>query len=187
MKTETLWNEWFTVNSVISLNDVLDNSEASSVKSRPAESANEANTVNRINQSKRRQPIKMQDERNSRETSKNHCSNTARTRNMNQNPSIKALNEKLLPTNYSADKLIQRVVRLVKSYNKTDVTRLPSPWREKFQAFSLDEREFLYMDNRLDIPQAMRPMIMMCSLHYGRPGRDAMLAMIEDISASHSP
>ena len=66
VKAETVWNEWFTVNSVFSLNDVLDNSEASSVKSRPAESANEANTVNRINQAKRRQPIKMQDERNSR-------------------------------------------------------------------------------------------------------------------------
>ena len=84
VKAETLWNEWFTVNSVISLNDVLDNGEASSVKSRPAESANEANTVNRIIQAKRRQPIKMQDERNSQETSKNHCSNTARTRKMNQ-------------------------------------------------------------------------------------------------------
>ena len=132
VKAETLWNEWFTVNSVISLNDVLDNSEASSVKSRPAESANEANTVNRINQAKRRQPIKMQDERNSRETSKTHCSNTAGTRKMNQSPSIKALNENLLPANYSADKLIQRVIRLVKNYNKTGVTRLPSPWREKF-------------------------------------------------------
>ena len=36
------------------------------------------------------------------------------------------------------------------------------------------------MDNRLVITQAMRPMIM-CSLHYGHPGRDAMLSMIEDI------
>ena len=180
VKAETLWNEWFTVNSVISLNDVLDNSEASSVKSRPAESANEAKLVNRINQAKRRQPIKLQDERNSRGTSKTHCSNTARPRKMNQSPSLKALNEKLLPANYSADKLIQRVIRLVKIYKKTGVTRLPSPWREKLQAFSLDEREFLYMDNRLVIPQAMRPMIM-CSLQYGHPGRDAMLAMIEDI------
>ena len=183
VKAETLWNEWFTVNSVISLNDVLDNSEASSVKSRPAESTTEANTVNCINQAKGRQPVKTQDERNSRETSKNHCSNTARTRQMNQSPSIKASNEKLLPANYSADKLIQRVIRLVINYNKSGVTRLPAPWREKFQAFSLDEREFLYMEiffNRLVIPQAMRPMIM-CSLHYGNPGRDAMLAMIEDI------
>ena len=57
---------------------------------------------------------------------------------------------------------------------------MPSPCRETFRAFSLDEREFLYMDNRLVIPQSMRSMIM-CSLHYGHPGRDAMLAMIEDI------
>ena len=98
---------------------------------------------------------------------------------MSHSPSIKTLNEKLLPANYNADKLIQRVIRLVKNYNKMGVTRLPSPWREKFQAFSLDEREFLHMDNRLVIPQSMRSMIM-CSLHYGHPGRDAMLAMIED-------
>ena len=102
IKAETLWKEWFTVNSEISLNEVLADSEASSVKSRPAESANEANAVNRINQANRRQPIKMQDERNSRETSKSHCSNTARTRKMRQSPSIKALNEKHLPANYDA-------------------------------------------------------------------------------------
>ena len=36
------------------------------------------------------------------------------------------------------------------------------------------------MDNRLVIPQSMRPMIV-CSLHYGHPGRDARLAMIEDV------
>ena len=30
VKAETLWNEWFTVNSVISLNDVLDNNGATS-------------------------------------------------------------------------------------------------------------------------------------------------------------
>ena len=39
-KAETLWNEWFTVNSVISLNDVLDGSKVSSEKSKPAEKAN---------------------------------------------------------------------------------------------------------------------------------------------------
>ena len=32
VKAETLWNERFTINSVISLNDVIDNSEASSRK-----------------------------------------------------------------------------------------------------------------------------------------------------------
>ena len=36
------------------------------------------------------------------------------------------------------------------------------------------------MDKRLVIPQSLRPMIM-CSLHYGHPGRDSMLSMIADI------
>ena len=36
------------------------------------------------------------------------------------------------------------------------------------------------MDNRLVIPQSMRSMIM-CSLPYCHPGRDSMLAMVEDI------
>ena len=155
IKAETLWEEWFAVNSVISLNGVLDNNEASSEKSKPTEKANEANAVNGINQVIRRQPIKTQDERNWRETSKSHCRNTAHIRKMNQSPSMKLLNEKLLPANYRADYLIQRVIRLVKIYTKTGVTRLPSPWREKFQAFSFDDREFLYMDNRLVIPQSM--------------------------------
>ena len=36
------------------------------------------------------------------------------------------------------------------------------------------------MDNRLVINQSLRAMIT-CSLHYGHPGRDAMLAMMADI------
>ena len=32
----------------------------------------------------------------------------------------------------------------------------------------------------MDIPQAMRAMIM-CSLHYGHPGRDDMQGMVSDI------
>ena len=35
------------------------------------------------------------------------------------------------------------------------------------------------MDNRLLFPQSMRAMIM-CSLHYGHPGRDAVLSMVGD-------
>ena len=180
IKAETLWNEWFTVNSVISLNKVLDCSETSSEQSKPAESASEEICINRINQAGCQEPIKLQNERNSRQPSKRHCGKSVQKRKMSQSTSITQLNEKLLLSNYCADKLIQRVIRLVKTYNKTGVTRLPSPGREKFQTFSLDERGFLHTENRLVIPQAKTAMIM-CSLHYGHPGRDAMLAMIEDI------
>ena len=64
--------------------------------------------------------------------------------------------------------------------NETGISRQPSPWREKFQSFSIDDKEFLYMDNRLVILQSLRPMLM-CSLHYGHPGRVSMLSMIADI------
>ena len=99
---------------------------------------------------------------------------------MSGSSTIQLLNEKLLPANYSADKTIQRVIAIVKNYNETAVSRLPPPCREKFQSFSIDERNFLYMDNRLGFPQSMRAMIM-CSLRYGHPGRDAMLLMVGDI------
>ena len=48
------------------------------------------------------------------------------------NSAIQLLNEKLLPANYFVDKTIQRLIAIVKNYNKTTVKRLPSPWREKF-------------------------------------------------------
>ena len=84
IKAATLLNERFTVNILIRLNDVLDNKEASSEKTRPGESANEALAVNCINRADRRQPIKTQDKHNLWETSEIHCSITAHIRKMSQ-------------------------------------------------------------------------------------------------------
>ena len=73
----------------------------------------------------------------------------------------------LLITQRSSQKVIQRQVPYTTLWN-------------------LNAREFiplaiiLNMDNRLVIPQSMRQMIM-CSLHYGHTGRDAMLGMIGDV------
>ena len=146
-----------------------------------AKRASESNSINRVANANLKQPIRTRDERNSRDKSKKHCRvNTRVSKMSDESPSIKLLNEKLLPANYVADKIIQRVISLVKTYNKTGVSRSPSPWREKLQSFSVDEKNLLYMDNRLVIPQSMRSMIM-CSLHYGHPGRNSMFAMIEDI------
>ena len=38
--------------------------------------------------------------------------------------------------NYENDKIIQKVIRLVKNKNTANVSRLPPPWREKFPSFS---------------------------------------------------
>ena len=61
IKAETLWNEWFTVNSINSLNDVLENKEATSDRSNPEKSASQTNCVNSIKQVRRKQPSRMQD------------------------------------------------------------------------------------------------------------------------------
>ena len=175
LKVEALWNEWFTVNSVIRVKDVL---EDGTQESRPSES--KRYSVNRKNQIKARKPIRERDERNSLEPSKIHCATNLNKRSMSENSAIQLFNEKLLPANYFADETIQRVIAIVNNYNKTAVSRLPSPWRETFRSFSTDERNFLNMENRLVIPQSMRAMIT-CSLHYGHPRRDAMLSMVSDI------
>ena len=140
VKAESLWNEWFTVDSVISLNNVLDINGARGEQSEIVNCAAEKHTVNRINLASEREPIRTRDARNSREPSKKHCSYNTRKRKMSESPSIRMINDKLLPANYAADKIIQRVIALVKNHNKTGISRLPSPWREKFQSFSVNEK-----------------------------------------------
>ena len=66
IKAETLWNEWFTVNSINSLNDVFENKQATSEQSNPEKSESENNCVNRINQARSKEPIGAQDKSNSR-------------------------------------------------------------------------------------------------------------------------
>ena len=155
VKAETLWNEWFTVKSVISLNDVLE-ANATTSENR-ANNESERNSIYRVIDAKNSQPIRKQDECDLREQSKIHWSQSVKrvkVAKMSQNSAIMLLNEKMLPANYAADKTIQRVIAIIKKYNKTAVNRLPPPWREKFQSFFLDSRDFLYMDNRLVIPQS---------------------------------
>ena len=117
LKAEALWNEWFTVNCVISLKDVLEDSEATSKAS-----ASERNTVNRIIGTNLRQLFRKREERNPRDSSKNQCRTIERKVKMSKYSAINLLNEKLLPANYAADKLIQRVILIVKNYNCTAVS-----------------------------------------------------------------
>ena len=93
VRAVTIWNECFTVNSVISLNDLLENGDTSSKQHKPTKNVNESNTVNRKNNATEKQQIRKRDKRNS---STIFCSNTSRTCKMSQvhQPSclIKAVN-----------------------------------------------------------------------------------------------
>ena len=120
----------FTVDSVNSSIDVLDSS--ANERSKAAEMNDERTSINHVNEAKTKQPINLQEQRNSRETSKISRSVTKLKGRMSQSPSIRALNEMFLPPNYAADETIQKIIALVKNYNRTAVSRLPSPWKEKF-------------------------------------------------------
>ena len=98
-----------------------------------AKRANGSSFFSRLVNASRNQLIRKREECNLREKSKIHCRVTARAKKMNENPSIKLLIEKLFPASYVADKTIQNVISLVKTYKKTGVSCLPSPWREIFQ------------------------------------------------------
>ena len=93
---------------------------------------------------------------------------------------IEKINEAYLPANYEADKVVQKVIQLVKTREGSKISTLPAPWREKFNAFSVDHRSYLYMDQRLLIPANLRSSIM-SSILYGHPGRDTMLRYVADI------
>ena len=111
VKAGTLWNEWFTVSSVISLNNVLDMNGARSEQGESVKCAAEKHTVNRINLASDGKPIRMRDARNSRESSMKHCSYNTRKRKKSESQSNGLINEKLLPASYAADNTIQRAYR----------------------------------------------------------------------------
>ena len=78
----------------------------------------------------------------------------------------------------SDESMQQKTVGLLKKTDITKISRLPhTPWREKYMCLSLDSNDCVYMDGRLVIRKALRSIIL-GSLHYGHPERDAMLATI---------
>ena len=52
--------------------------------------------------------------------------------------------------------------------------------RERFNSLSLDEKNLMYIDDRLIIPKILQATIKN-SLHWGHPGRDIMLQQISNI------
>ena len=97
-----------------------------------------------------------------------------------QDLSISRVSKVYIQANYEQDKQIQQVISLLKNRNTTSISRLPAPWREKFNSFSLDSKGLLYMDGRLVIPKDMRSN-MLSAIHFGHAGRDAMLKDAADL------
>ena len=81
---------------------------------------------------------------------------------------------------YETDEFMQKIVALLQKPNSTKIKHLPTLWREKFRCLSLDPNDFIYMDERLVIPKALRQIIIR-SLQYGHPRRDTMLATVSNV------
>ena len=96
---------------------------------------------------------------------------------INQIEVLQQLGNHTFAAEYESDEFMQKIIGLLKRPESTKINRLPTPWREKYKCLSLDANDFVYMDERIVIPKTLRPIIMR-SLHYTHPGRDAMLATI---------
>ena len=48
--------------------------------------------------------------------------------------------------NYDADNNIQKIIRLFRDKNEAVISRVPPPWSVKFNSFSVDSQNLIYMD-----------------------------------------
>ena len=153
------------------------------------ENEHEDRQAKKVKERKGKQPIKLRESKTNENehiiSAENELSNVSKQQEneiMQTGVSeiIDKINEAYLPANYEADKVVQKVIQLVKTREGSKISTLPAPWREKFNAFSVDHRSYLYMDQRLLIPANLRSSIM-SSIHYGHPGRDTMLRYVADI------
>ena len=69
-------------------------------------------------------------------------------------------NESFRPAKYAADKDLQKIIEKGKTRKGAKILRLPSPWRENVNSFSVDQKNFVYLDNQLVIPTSLRAAIM---------------------------
>ena len=52
------------------------------------------------------------------------------------------MNHAYSPANYKAAKMLQKVIQLVKTREGAKISRLPAPWREKFNTFSVEQLNY---------------------------------------------
>ena len=78
------------------------------------------------------------------------------------------------------DTLLQTAISILKKFDEEKLKKLPTVWQRRFREFSLDKNDFVYVDERLIVPEGLRKPIFR-SLHWGHPGRDAILQVVGNI------
>ena len=75
---------------------------------------------------------------------------------------------------------LQSIIALSQNFDQKKFNKLPKVWQQQYNELRLDENNFIYIDERLVIPEELRRPIFR-SLHWGHPGRDTMLTAVPDI------
>ena len=99
---------------------------------------------------------------------------------VNQIELLRTLVNFTFEAHYKTVEFLQKIIQLIKIPDSIKLNCLPTPRRENFRRVSLDDNDFMYMDERLVIPKTLRPIIFR-SLHHGHPGRHSMLATVSNI------
>ena len=195
IKATELWNTWFTVSHVNNLNAVLANEFNEPIRGRKRikvqRNDKRSKSAHWPIQSKQTDACENMKNANSsidnkmgQSQSTNYLTGTEIYQVSSKlQPKLKLANQigqNLLAANYLDDEFLQKIIAIVKNPTKGKIKNLDSPWRERFQALSLDKNDLLYLDDRLVIPKILQAPIKNW-LHWGHPGRDAMLQQISDI------
>ena len=173
VKAEEIFNNWFTINVIDGITPTLNKAKRTNVAKRIRSQIGEKelNTqvltahapVHKLNQSKQVEKLQK--------------SETMAEQLDSANSKISNV---YVQANYESDKTIQNIIRLVKDRNVAVISRLPPPWREKFNSFSVNKKGLLFMDQRLVLPENMRENSLR-AVHFGHAGRDAMLREAADV------
>ena len=210
VKSSTLWDEWFTVNIVSEMkNSILANEEPSRGGRQPIKSESDASekttskgandvTPLSIKQTIRdaftdQQQLEMARKRDASETRKLHelaikppvkrpitLALIDKNSSTPLKSSIQRIGENMLAATYDCDPLLQSIIALLQTFDQKKFNKLPKIWQQRYKELRLDENNFIYIDERLVIPEELRRPIFR-SLHWGHPGRDTMLQAVADI------
>ena len=187
-----LWNTWFTVNHVNNLNDVLATELNQPFRGRRwiKLQRNDIRSKSAHLPIKNKQTAACENKNQTNSTATNKLGLAQSTHSLT-GTKINRISNKLKPklnlanqngqnlvaAIYLNDEFLQKILNIVKNPTKRKIKNLDSPWRERFNAWSLDENNLLYIDDRFIIPKILQAPIKN-SLHWGHPGRDNMLQQI---------
>ena len=194
VKASELWNTWFTVNHVNNLNDVLASELNEPIRGRRwlKLQRNDKRSKSAHLPIQNKQLAACENKNQSNSTATNKMGQAQSTHDLtgseiNQisnklKPKLKLANQigqNSLAAKYLEDEFLQKILNIMKNPTKGKIS-LDSPWRKRFNAFSLDENNLLYIDDRLVIPKILQAAIKN-SLHWGHPGRDNMSQQTSEI------